>query len=133
MSNHFPPTETFQFEMYDVGRRPIQGYLAHKKPPPPLGPPQGPMHRTTVGSYGGAVSYERGNQFPDIRRRRSPIFRLWVIMDAGSSCERVEGEASCVVRESGKISQCSEAEDLETYRPFRLFLTFEKPASCLPN
>ena len=38
----------------------IQGYLAHKKTPTPLGPPQDPMHSPTVGSCGGAVSYERG-------------------------------------------------------------------------
>ena len=31
-----------------------------RKCPPPLGTPQGPRHRPTVGSYGGAVSYERG-------------------------------------------------------------------------
>jgi len=28
--------------------------------PPPLGSPQVPRHRATVGSYGGGVSYERG-------------------------------------------------------------------------
>ena len=31
----------------------IQGYLAHKKPPTPLGPPKGPTHSPTVGSQGG--------------------------------------------------------------------------------
>ena len=31
----------------------LQGYLAHQKPPPPLGSPLGPRHRPTVGSYGG--------------------------------------------------------------------------------
>ena len=40
--------------------RDVQGYLAHKKTPPSLGPPQDPRHRPTVGSYGGAFSYERG-------------------------------------------------------------------------
>jgi len=39
----------------------IQGYLAHKKTPTPLGPPQDPRHRPTVGSYGVAVSYTRGS------------------------------------------------------------------------
>ena len=34
----------------------IQGYLAHKKTPTPLGPPQDPRHRPTLGSYGGAFS-----------------------------------------------------------------------------
>ena len=38
----------------------LQGHRAHKKPPPPLGPPQGPRHGATVGSFGVAVSYERG-------------------------------------------------------------------------
>jgi len=28
----------------------VQGYLAHKKTPTPLGPPQGPRHMPTVGS-----------------------------------------------------------------------------------
>ena len=28
----------------------VQGYLAHKKQPPPLGPPQGPGHSPTGGS-----------------------------------------------------------------------------------
>ena len=37
----------------------IQGYLAHKKPPPPLGPSQKPRHCPTVGSYGVVVSYAR--------------------------------------------------------------------------
>ena len=38
----------------------VQGHLAHKKQPTPLGLPPGPRHRPTVGSYGGAVSYRRG-------------------------------------------------------------------------
>ena len=39
---------------------PVQGYLAHKKRYPPLGPPSGPRHSPTVGSWGSAVSHERG-------------------------------------------------------------------------
>ena len=38
----------------------VQGYLAHKKTPTPLGPLQGPGHGPTVESQGAAVSYERG-------------------------------------------------------------------------
>ena len=38
----------------------VQGYLAHEKRPPPLGPPGGPGHSLAVGSWGGALSYERG-------------------------------------------------------------------------
>ena len=32
---------------------PRQGYLAYKRTPTSLGPPQGPRHRPTVGSLGG--------------------------------------------------------------------------------
>ena len=35
-------------------------YLAHKKLPTPLGPPQGPRLCPSVGSQGGPLSYERG-------------------------------------------------------------------------
>jgi hypothetical protein len=38
----------------------LQGYLVHKKTPTSLGPPLDPRHRPTVGSQGGAFSYERG-------------------------------------------------------------------------
>ena len=46
--------------LYAGRRLTLQGYLAHKKLCPPLGPTQGPRRRRSVGSYGGAVSYERG-------------------------------------------------------------------------
>jgi hypothetical protein len=39
----------------------LQGYLAHKKPPPPQGPPQGSRRRPSVGSWGEAVSSEQGS------------------------------------------------------------------------
>jgi len=38
----------------------VQGYLAHKKQPPPLGLPEGPRHKSAEGSWRGAVSYGRG-------------------------------------------------------------------------
>ena len=38
----------------------LQEYLAHKKQPPLLGPPEGPRHGTNVGSWVGAFAYERG-------------------------------------------------------------------------
>ena len=38
------------------GALPVQGYLAHKKLPPPLGPPYQSRHGPTVGSYGVVVS-----------------------------------------------------------------------------
>ena len=37
----------------------VQGHLAHKKTPIPLGPPWDPRNRPTVGSQGGAFSYVR--------------------------------------------------------------------------
>ena len=37
-----------------------QGHLARKKEPHPLGPPEEPRHGPIAGSYGVAVSYERG-------------------------------------------------------------------------
>ena len=40
--------------------RPVQGYFAQKKQPPPLGPPQVSRQGPTVGSQGGAVSHELG-------------------------------------------------------------------------
>ena len=40
--------------------RGLQGYLAHKKQLPPLGPPQIPRQMAAVRSYGVGVSYERG-------------------------------------------------------------------------
>jgi hypothetical protein len=38
----------------------LQGYLALKKTPTTLGPPEGPRHGPTIGSWGGVVSYARG-------------------------------------------------------------------------
>jgi hypothetical protein len=40
--------------------KPLRGCLAHKKPPPLLGPPEEPRHGPTVGSYGVVDPYERG-------------------------------------------------------------------------
>ena len=40
--------------------RGVQGYLAHKKQPPPLRPPKGHRYFPTVGSWGNTVSYDRG-------------------------------------------------------------------------
>ena len=39
----------------------LQRYLAHKKTPTPLGPPEDQRHSPTVGSWGGAFFYERGS------------------------------------------------------------------------
>ena len=40
-------------------------YRAHKKRPTTLGPPKGPRHGPTVGSYGEAVSYKQGTPAGD--------------------------------------------------------------------
>jgi len=57
----------------------VQGYLAHQKEPPTLGPPEGPRHSSATGSQVGAVSYERGTP---VRRggpylRAAPVSRLF--------------------------------------------------------
>jgi hypothetical protein len=39
---------------------PVQGFLAHKKTPMPLGPPYDPKHGPTAGSSGGAFSCKGG-------------------------------------------------------------------------
>jgi hypothetical protein len=44
----------------------LQGYLAHKKPQPPLSPPQEPRYDPTVGSYGVVVFCKRGNPVPKV-------------------------------------------------------------------
>ena len=38
----------------------VQGYLAHKKKPTPLGPSYDPRHGPAARSQGGVFSYERG-------------------------------------------------------------------------
>jgi len=43
----------------------LQGYLAHKKQRSTLGAPCAPRYSPTVGSWGGAVSYERGTPVLD--------------------------------------------------------------------
>ena len=40
----------------------LQGYLAHKKLPPPLGPPWETRHGPTVGSYEVTISYKQGTR-----------------------------------------------------------------------
>ena len=42
----------------------IQGYLARQKMPSPLGPPNDPRHRSTIGSQGCAFSYKRFCEVP---------------------------------------------------------------------
>ena len=49
----------------------VPGYLAHKKQPPPLGPPYDPMYSPTAGSYEGGVSYERGTPVFVKRREKA--------------------------------------------------------------
>ena len=53
----------------------VQRYLAHKKLPPFLGPRYGPRHRPTVGSWGGAVSSQRGTPVPPPPCSLAPFLR----------------------------------------------------------
>ena len=50
----------------------LQGYLAHKKTPTPLGPPEDPGPRPAVGSQSVTVSYERGTSVMDPHLRIIP-------------------------------------------------------------
>jgi len=60
----------------------LQGYLADKKPSPPLAPPQEPRHGPTAGSYGVAVSYKRGTPVPP-----PAVWRALEVL----CCERKQG------------------------------------------
>ena len=74
----YPPTRTIHNYLYSLSRRLglsredervpappafhlayLEGYLAHKKPPTPLGPPQGPRRGPTVGSRRAAIFYKQ--------------------------------------------------------------------------
>ena len=64
-----------------AGTRGIQGCLAHKKLPPPSGPPQGPRHRPTVEPWEEVVSFERGNpEAEDLLGRGISRFSLYQAM-----------------------------------------------------
>ena len=52
----------------------VQGYLAHKKQPPPLGPPQDPGYTGTVGS---CLGHYRGTS---LIRNRNPVGRYGGLM-----------------------------------------------------
>ena len=54
----------------------LQGFLAHKKQPPHLGPPYSPRHSPSVGSRGGSVSYEQGtpvDRDSELRGEAAPL------------------------------------------------------------
>ena len=78
----------------------VHGYLAHKKTPTPLGPPQDPRHGPTVESYGVAVSYKRG----------TPAFTCVVV----NICTRVgcpTPDLAVRGQETGLMVQCSKIGD----------------------
>ena len=67
---------------YTLNLKPFntQEYLAHKKQPTSLGPPEGPRHSPTVGSWVGAVSYERGTPItpePEPQLETFDVLREW--------------------------------------------------------
>ena len=82
----------------------IQGYLAHKKTPTPLGPPYDPRHGPTVGSYGVAVSCERGTPVhqrigplsPETRAR-APYdhLKFWIQGTVTSTMRRAAHPSGC--------------------------------------
>ena len=77
----------------------VQGYLAHKKPPAPLGPRSGPRHGLTSRSEGGAISYERGSPVdretvPNLLQRDQFIL-LGVIRVETSAHREISGMLVC--------------------------------------
>ena len=78
----------------------VQGYLAHKKPPPPQGPPEGPRHKLNVGCEGGAVSYERG----------TPVH--------GNHTRRTARRTSSQLKAQGSSRTCNESKEEEEEHPF---------------
>ena len=56
---HLPRLRAPAYEP-QVNLKRYRGTSLMRKCPPPLGPPWGPRHRSTVGFFGGAVSYQRG-------------------------------------------------------------------------
>ena len=64
----------------------LQGYLARKKTPTLLGPPQHPRHRPTVGFWGGAFSFKRG--IPVTQKDATS-------KENEANCEAKEREATC--------------------------------------
>ena len=64
---------SFQIESNTATMLGVQGYLVHKNPPPPLGPPWDHRHRSTVGSLGGTFSNERST--PVFTAARALLFK----------------------------------------------------------
>ena len=65
----------------------LQGYLAHKKPPTPLTPPEEPRHGPAVGSCGVAVSFGRGTPTPPRARIAAPSCYPYVHLTPTPSSE----------------------------------------------
>jgi hypothetical protein len=71
-------TKRFVLKVFRRVNKTLQGYLAHKKQPPPLGQSYDPWYGPTVGSYQeGGVSYERGTLV--LRSIMAPRARLFVL------------------------------------------------------
>jgi len=78
----------------------LQGYLAHKKLPPSLGPSTVHRHRATVGSYGGVGSRERGTPVPCHVRGRAELLRNSRIQQPKVACKHfalVQGRSSKIM------------------------------------
>jgi len=77
----FEPAPPRSFPRGTHGPVHVEGYLAHEKSPTPLGHPQDPRHRSTVGSQGVAFSYERGTPvvpgLPACAAEAIPFLHLW--------------------------------------------------------
>ena len=69
----------------------LQGYLAHKKAPTSLGPPEEPRHGSFEGSYGVAVSYERGTPVVNYAQLTS----LAPLEDLAEFDDRISSDTKC--------------------------------------
>ena len=76
--------------------RTLQGYLAHKNPPPPKEPTMALCLGTYGDPMGMVVSHERGTPVPFSRSRASPL-----LMPDRPPCTPPQGEHACSVHPQG--------------------------------
>ena len=98
------------------GTTPKQGYLAHKKQQPPLGPPTGTRHRPNAGSQGEALSCERG----------TPVYAILVL---GHGVSMLVSSLTTSVTVPG-LKTCS-AQSTEAFSP--LSLSFSPETLLIPD
>ena len=103
----------------------LQGHLTHRKHPPPLRPPYRSRHCPAVGSYGGAVSLERGASVYQVDQSQisdSPFLveigqvlagALYLVaeVEEGHELEHLDGAEGLVHHRVQRVAEC---RDLRT-------------------